>query len=58
MSTENKISIRKAIEKHPEEAKALTLRNPSAEAIQAFADLCKLDAVFINHNLTQIRYWI
>lgn len=58
ISTENKISIKKAIEKHPLVAAQLKPRYVKEDVIDNFAQLCKLDAVFIKFNLQTIRNWI
>ena len=58
MQTETKITIKKAIEKHPLVAAQLKARDVKEDVIDNFAQLCGLDAVFIKFNLQTIRNWI
>lgn len=58
ISVDNKITIKKAIEKYPLIAAELKAKEPKEDVIDNFAHLCKLDAIFIKFNLQTIRNWI
>lgn len=58
MEITSKISIKKAIEKHPLIAQQLKSKDLKEDVIDNFAQLCGLDAIFIKFNLQQIKNWI
>lgn len=58
MEITSKISIKKAIEKHPLIAQQLKSKDLKEDVIDYFAQLCDLNPTFIKFNLQQIKNWL
>lgn len=59
IETNTRITIKRAIEKHPVLSKGLTYNGNTLEAdIVSFACITGLQPEFIKQNLQQIRNWI